>query len=847
MNTLIEISNPVYYVICAILSILVLVGIAMMSKVKSAARGNALSATAMGLGVIVTLLKLQVVTFPWLIAGILIGGIIGVLLYTRVKMIQMPQMVALLNGIGGGASALVGALTLFQLEDNVHFTLVTAFLAIIIGMLTLVGSLVAAGKLHRVLPQKSVVWPFHNVATSLTLVVAVFFLLIGTLNYQMPTALLYAMIGTMLFSALFGLYFSIRVGGADMPITISLLNSLSGVAGAIAGMAIGDIFLVAVGGVVGASGLLLTQIMCRAMNRSLINILIPHGKAKAPAKPATAPTKAPAAPQPKQESSPIDQAVAMLRDAKRVIIVPGYGMALAQAQQEVKQLADKLARNGAEVKYAIHPVAGRMPGHMNVLLAEANVDYDSLYEMEAINDQFADTDAVIVIGANDVLNPAARNAEGTPIYGMPVLNVDQAKQVIICNFDLKPGYAGVENPLYSRGEGVALCLGDAKATIDQILSGLDSSAATAQPASSSSASDPISQAAGMLRGAKRVIIVPGYGMALAQAQQEVKQLADKLAKSGAEVKYAIHPVAGRMPGHMNVLLAEANVDYDSLYEMEAINDQFANTDAVIVIGANDVLNPAARNAEGTPIYGMPVLNVDQAKQVIICNFDLKPGYAGVENPLYSRGEGVALCLGDAKATLSNLMDRLDHAESAPAAPAASSATSTATPLQSATEVLHNAKSVIIVPGYGMALAQAQQEVKQLADKLAKSGAEVKYAIHPVAGRMPGHMNVLLAEANVDYDSLYEMDAINDQFANTDAVIVIGANDVINPAARNAEGTPIDGMPVLNVDQAKQVIICNYDLKPGYAGVENPLYSRSEGVTLLIGDAKKTLSDLIDTL
>ena len=847
MNTLIEISNPVYYVICGILSILVLAGIAMMSKVKSAARGNALSAAAMGLGVIVTLLKLQVVTFPWLIAGILIGGTIGVILYTRVKMIQMPQMVALLNGIGGGASALVGALTLFQLKDNVHFTLVTAFLAIIIGMLTLVGSLVAAGKLHRVLPQKSVVWPFHNVATSLTLVVAIFFLLIGTINYQMPTALLYAMIGTMLFSALFGLYFSIRVGGADMPITISLLNSLSGVAGAIAGMAIGDIFLVAVGGVVGASGLLLTQIMCRAMNRSLINILIPHGKAKAPAKPATATTKAPAAPQPKQESSPIDQAVAMLRGAKRVIIVPGYGMALAQAQQEVKQLADKLARNGADVKYAIHPVAGRMPGHMNVLLAEANVDYDSLYEMEAINDQFANTDAVIVIGANDVLNPAARNAEGTPIYGMPVLNVDQAKQVIICNYDLKPGYAGVENPLYSRGEGVALCLGDAKATIDQILSGLDSSAATAQPASSSSASDPISQAAGMLRGAKRVIIVPGYGMALAQAQQEVKQLADKLARNGAEVKYAIHPVAGRMPGHMNVLLAEANVDYDSLYEMEAINDQFANTDAVIVIGANDVLNPAARNAEGTPIYGMPVLNVDQAKQVIICNFDLKPGYAGVENPLYSRGEGVALCLGDAKATLSNLMDRLDHAESAPAAPATSSATSTATPLQSATEVLHNAKRVIIVPGYGMALAQAQQEVKQLADKLARNGAEVKYAIHPVAGRMPGHMNVLLAEANVDYDSLYEMEAINDQFANTDAVIVIGANDVLNPAARNAEGTPIYGMPVLNVDQAKQVIICNYDLKPGYAGVENPLYSRGEGVTLLIGDAKKTLSDLIDTL
>ena len=660
LSTLIQISDPIYYIICGILSILVLAGIAMMSKVKTAARGNALSATAMGLGILITLLRLQIVSLPWLIGGILIGSIVGVLLYTRVKMIQMPQMVALLNGIGGGASAIVGAMTLFHLSGNVYFSLVPAFLAIIIGMLTLVGSLVAAGKLHRVLSQRSVVWPYHNIITSLTLIVALFFLVIGTVNHAVPHALLYAMIGTLLFGALFGLYFSIRVGGADMPITISLLNSLSGVAGAIAGMAIGDIFLVTVGGIVGASGLLLTQIMCRAMNRSLVGILIPHGKVRAPENPISTLT-AKHAPQSEKEISPIDQAVEMLRGAHRVIIVPGYGMALAQAQQEVKQLADKLAKTGAEVKYAIHPVAGRMPGHMNVLLAEANVDYDSLYEMDAINDQFADADAVVVIGANDVLNPAARNAEGTPIYGMPVLNVDQAKQVVICNFDLKPGYAGVDNPLYSRSEGVALCLGDAKETLDQIIVGLDKSAVT-NPSSSTAnqetASNPIAHAAEMLRGAHRVIIVPGYGMALAQAQQEVKQLADKLAKTGAEVKYAIHPVAGRMPGHMNVLLAEANVDYDSLYEMDAINDQFADADAVVVIGANDVLNPAARNAEGTPIYGMPVLNVDQAKQVVICNFDLKPGYAGVDNPLYSRSEGVALCLGDAKVTLSDLIDML---------------------------------------------------------------------------------------------------------------------------------------------------------------------------------------------
>jgi NAD(P) transhydrogenase subunit beta len=271
-------------------------------------------------------------------------------------------------------------------------------------------------------------------------------------------------------SALFGLYFSVRVGGADMPITISLLNSLSGVAGAIAGMAISDIFLVAVGGIVGASGLLLTQIMCKAMNRSLMSILLGGMKA-APAQPKVeAVTKDDV--QKVEIAKPEEKKTAgeVLSSAKNVIIVPGYGMALAQAQHQVKQLADKLEANGANVRFAIHPVAGRMPGHMNVLLAEADVPYDQLYEMEAINDDFGKADAVVVIGANDVLNPAARNAEGTPIYGMPVLNVDQAPEVIICNFDLKPGYAGVENPLYTRKEGVYLLLGDAKESLNKLIS-----------------------------------------------------------------------------------------------------------------------------------------------------------------------------------------------------------------------------------------------------------------------------------------------------------------------------------------------------------------------------------------
>ena len=838
-------DQTLIYVISALLSLLVMVGIALMSKVRYASLGNSLSALAILAGIVFTLLTKEnngtpIITAWTLYPSLAIGALIGGLFATRVKMIQMPQLVALLNGLGGGASALVGILSVAGIGERLAataFSNFTGYLAIGIGLITLVGSLVAAGKLHRLLPQKPQVWAFHSMATVLSLVVMAILILIGTFSQYEGMPVFWLIAGVAIFSSLFGLYFSIRVGGADMPITISLLNSLSGVAGAIAGMAIGDVLLVAVGGIVGASGLLLTQIMCRAMNRSLLSILLGTKKKVAAPAPSSVTTASPAA-APKVEVKKTPGEV--LSTAKRVIIVPGYGMALAQAQHEVKQLADALRKGGAEVRFAIHPVAGRMPGHMNVLLAEANVPYDDLFEMEAINDDFAKVDAAIVIGANDVLNPAARNAEGTPIYGMPVLNVDQAPYVVICNYDLKPGYAGVENPLYTREEGVALLTGDAKETVSALLSDYQKALVGRGAAAPKTEANDKPTAGAILSTAKRVIIVPGYGMALAQAQHEVKQLADALRKGGAEVRFAIHPVAGRMPGHMNVLLAEANVPYDDLFEMEAINDDFAKVDAAIVIGANDVLNPAARNAEGTPIYGMPVLNVDQAPYVVICNYDLKPGYAGVENPLYTREEGVALLTGDAKESLARLMEEMDQIVT----PEAEGAKESSPGTSSYTQWMKEARKVIIVPGYGMALAQAQHEVKQLADKLAKQGAEVRFAIHPVAGRMPGHMNVLLAEANVPYEDLFEMEAINNDFASTDLVVVIGANDVLNPAARNAEGTPIYGMPVLNVDQAPHVIICNYDLKPGYAGVENPLYTREEGVALLTGDAKESLQKLL---
>ena len=501
-------------IISTVLAIAVLAGISMMSKVGSAVRGNLLSALAMLVGVVATLYFSGVVSAWTIYPSILVGALIGGMMARRVRMIQMPQLVALFNGLGGGASALVGVLSATQVgfsseqiseivkNGYMPFMLFTSMLAISVGMVTLVGSLIAAGKLHRMLSQKPVIWPGHSLFTILFLLLTMAFIVLGTFSGNIMV-----IVACILTASLFGLFFSIRVGGADMPITISLLNSLSGVAGSIAGMAISDIFLVAVGGIVGASGLLLTQIMCRAMNRSLINILVPRAPKKA-TKTVTETDnqeeenkelitrvmkleerikqleaivakledrvkvldgQIEAAP---KEAADAPSADKVLAEAKRVIIVPGYGMALAQAQHKVKQLAELLESRGTDVRFAIHPVAGRMPGHMNVLLAEADVPYEKLYEMDQINDDFKNVDAVVVIGANDVLNPAARNAEGTPIYGMPVLSVDEAPEVVICNFDLNPGYAGVENPLYTRGNGVYLELGDAKETLQRIIAGV---------------------------------------------------------------------------------------------------------------------------------------------------------------------------------------------------------------------------------------------------------------------------------------------------------------------------------------------------------------------------------------
>ena len=442
-----------------------------MSRVKSAAAGNLLGAASVAGAVLLTFFYYGIFSAweLWLFAGV--GLVLGLVWAWRVKMIQMPQLVATLNGFTGAVSTIVAVISLQGAGPNA-FARGTAGLALAVGTLTLTGSAIAAAKLHKLMGQNPTVWKGHRAIT----VCAILFMLLSVAALVLfPEWFWLCVLVCAVVSGFFGVAFAVRVGGADMPIVISLLNSLSGVAGAVAGMAIGDPLLVAVGGIVGASGLLLTQVMCRAMNSKLTDILA----GKTSTAPVAEPMKeAEAAPEPVEEALRESEEPAgdvnpsqLLKDAKSVIIIPGYGMALAQAQHLVKRLSDLLERNGAQVNFAIHPVAGRMPGHMNVLLAEADVDYDKMLEMDDVNLMFGSSDLAIVVGANDVISPAAETAEGTPIFGLPILHADRARNLIICNYDLSPGYAGVENPLYTK-PGVIMMLGDAAETLQTLIDGM---------------------------------------------------------------------------------------------------------------------------------------------------------------------------------------------------------------------------------------------------------------------------------------------------------------------------------------------------------------------------------------
>jgi NAD(P) transhydrogenase subunit beta len=466
-------NQDILIIIYLIASILFIFGIKQLSSVKTARQGNLISAIGMLIAIVATLFDQKIVNYELIIIGLIIGSIVGAIFALKVEMTAMPQMVALLNGFGGGASLLVAAADYYKEAPSEVYIAVSIFLSVLVGGVTFTGSLVAFGKLQGIVTEKAVVYKFQHPINLLLLILAIFGGIILSLDQSNASQIMSSIgLGTLvgenllilisILSLIIGVLIVIPIGGADMPVVISLLNSYSGIAAAMTGFVLGNAVLIITGSLVGASGIILTNIMCKSMNRSLINVMLggfgstTSGKAQAGAKEIVI----------KEVGS--EELAMMLDGASNVIIVPGYGMAVAQAQHVVKELMDELEKRGVNVRFAIHPVAGRMPGHMNVLLAEAAVPYDKLYEMDQINDEFANCDVAIVIGANDVVNPAARNNPNSPIYGMPILNVDKAKTVVVIKRSLNPGYAGIENELF----GYPNCLmyfGDAKQAISKLI------------------------------------------------------------------------------------------------------------------------------------------------------------------------------------------------------------------------------------------------------------------------------------------------------------------------------------------------------------------------------------------
>jgi len=444
-----------------IASVLFIFGIKMLGSPKTARKGNFYSAVGMFIAVVVTLIDQGILNYQYILIGIIIGSIVGATIAIKVKMTAMPQMVGLLNGFGGGASTLVAfsvyydQLSVPNPNLNIQFT-IAVILSILIGTVTFSGSLIAFGKLQGIVSGKVIKFPLQNPLSILLIATALVLLVMGVVNPQDATPyLIIAGIALVL-----GVLLVLPIGGADMPVVISLLNSYSGIAAMTTGFVLNNSMLIIAGSLVGASGIILTNIMCKGMNRSLMNVVL--GGWENAGTITTADAK-------KVDIKSVDsEEAAMIFDAaSKVIITPGYGMAVAQAQHAVKELMNVLEKKGIDVKFAIHPVAGRMPGHMNVLLAEADVPYDKLFALEDINDEFSNTDVALVIGANDVVNPAARHDKNSPIYGMPILNVDYAKTVIMNKRSMASGYAGIDNELFGYPNNL-MYFGDAKDAIGKL-------------------------------------------------------------------------------------------------------------------------------------------------------------------------------------------------------------------------------------------------------------------------------------------------------------------------------------------------------------------------------------------
>ena len=441
-------------------ALLFVVGLKQLSSPATARRGNVMASAAMLLAIVVTLIEQDILTWTWIGIGIIVGSLIGATAARMVKMTSMPEMVGIFNGFGGGASALVAGAEFVRLQPLGALPLgpgSTIMIGMLIGAVTFSGSIVAFGKLSGMITGNPVTNKFIQAITAL-----LFVGLLGVGTYvavQDPSMVLFLVF--IAAALLLGILLVNAIGGADMPVAISLLNSYSGLAASAAGFILGNMILIIAGALVGAAGLILTNLMCKAMNRSLANVMFGgFGTEGATAASIGAGDKT-------ARSVDAEGAAMILAYCQSVVVVPGYGLAVAQAQHDLKKLCDLLEERGVDVKFAVHPVAGRMPGHMNVLLAEADVPYNQLYDLEEINDQFKDTDVALIVGANDVVNPDARKPDSV-ITGMPILNVDYARNVIVMKRSLSPGFAGIDNPLFYMDKTM-MYFGSAKPTMQDLV------------------------------------------------------------------------------------------------------------------------------------------------------------------------------------------------------------------------------------------------------------------------------------------------------------------------------------------------------------------------------------------
>ena len=450
--------SNIFYVLASVLFIL---GIKNLSHPKTARNGNFIAASGMLIAILATLLSYGKIDLQMILVGMIIGSVIGATFALKVEMTQMPQMVAIFNGFGGSASALVAAAEFLKTGDISAFTMGTIVVSIFVGTLTFTGSFIAFGKLQGFISGQPIVFPGQQVINALF---ALGLLILGFYLVQEPNEMNF-FYGVIIISAVLGITLTIPIGGADMPVVISLLNSYSGIAAAATGFVLMNNGLIISGALVGASGLILTNIMCKGMNRSLANVIFGAVGLEQES------SQGDSGKQVSIKSYSTEEAAMIFDAADKIIVVPGYGLAVAQAQHAIREVAEFLESKGKQVLYAIHPVAGRMPGHMNVLLAEANIPYEQLKDLDEVNPEFEDCDVALVLGANDVVNPAARHDTSSPIYGMPILDVDKSRTVIINKRTMNTGFAGIQNELFGFDNSI-MVFGDAKDMLQQLLKDL---------------------------------------------------------------------------------------------------------------------------------------------------------------------------------------------------------------------------------------------------------------------------------------------------------------------------------------------------------------------------------------